>query len=399
MPLSMSRFEFIALIAMLFATIAFSIDSMLPALPEIAAALSPDNVNGAQLIITSFVLGMGIGTFFTGPLSDTFGRKPLVIAGASLYIVAALVASQAQSLEVLLAARVVQGIGGAGPRVVALAIIRDVYEGRGMARIMSFVMIVFTLVPAIAPSMGAVIIALAGWRSVFLSFVVFAAVGALWLLLRLPETLAPEDRRPFRVATLIAALREMLVHPVVRLSIMVQSLAYGMLFSTLSSTQQIFDVTFDQGAAFPIWFGGIAVVAASASFVNAALVMRLGMQVLVTSILAAQVIFSALMILTGLIAPPIAIHFALFVIWQATVFFQAGMTIGNLNAIAMEPMGHIAGMAASVIGAISTICAVLFAVPVGLLFNGTPMPLAVGIFLQALVALALMLKMRRRTLA
>ncbi len=399
MPLSMSRFEFIALIAMLFATIAFSIDSMLPALPEIAAALSPDNVNGAQLIITSFVLGMGIGTFFTGPLSDTFGRKPLVIAGASLYIVAALVASQAQSLEVLLAARVVQGIGGAGPRVVALAIIRDVYEGRGMARIMSFVMIVFTLVPAIAPSMGAVIIALAGWRSVFLSFVVFAAVGALWLLLRLPETLAPEDRRPFRVATLIAALREMLVHPVVRLSIMVQSLAYGMLFSTLSSTQQIFDVTFDQGAAFPIWFGGIAVVAASASFVNAALVMRLGMQVLVTSILAAQVIFSALMILTGLVAPPLAIHFALFVIWQATVFFQAGMTIGNLNAIAMEPMGHIAGMAASVIGAISTICAVLFAVPVGLLFNGTPMPLAVGIFLQALVALALMLKMRRRTLA
>ncbi|WP_372833859.1 MFS transporter, partial [Puniceibacterium confluentis] len=150
----MSRVEFIALIAMLFATIAFSIDSMLPALPEIGAALSPGNLNRVQLVITSFVLGMGIGTFFTGPLSDTFGRKPVVLCGAILYIVASLVAARAQSLEVLLAARVVQGLGAAGPRVVALAIIRDLYQGRGMARIMSFVMIVFTLVPAIAPSMG-----------------------------------------------------------------------------------------------------------------------------------------------------------------------------------------------------------------------------------------------------
>ncbi len=398
MPLSMSRVEFIALIAMLFATIAFSIDSMLPALPEIGAALSPGNLNRVQLVITSFVLGMGIGTFFTGPLSDTFGRKPVVLCGAILYIVASLAAARAQSLEVLLAARVVQGLGAAGPRVVALAIIRDLYQGRGMARIMSFVMIVFTLVPAIAPSMGAIIVILVGWRAVFVSFVIFAASATLWLMLRLPETLAPENRRPFRAAMLLSAVREMFAHPVVRLSIMVQSLAYGMLFAMLSSTQQIFDITFDQGAAFPIWFGGIAVVAASASFVNAALVMRLGMQVLVTAMLAAQVVFSGLMILIGLIEPPVMVHFALFVIWQATVFFQAGMTIGNLNAIAMEPMGHIAGMAASVIGAISTVAAVILAVPVGLLFNGTPLPLAVGTFLMALAALLLMLAMRRKSM-
>ena len=392
---AMSRAEFIALIAMMFATIAFSIDAMLPALPEIGRELTPDTPNAAQLVITSFVLGMGIGTFCTGPLSDRFGRKPVILAGALVYVVGAAVAATAPSLEVILAARLLQGLGAAGPRVVALAIVRDLYSGRTMAQIMSFIMIVFSLVPAIAPLLGAVIISAAGWRAVFVAFILFSGAFCLWMLARLPETLPVENRRPFRPAALLGAVTEMLAHPVVRLSILVQSLCFGMLFSVLSSTQQIFDITFGRGDSFPAWFGVIAVVAATSGFLNAALVMRLGMRVLVSAMLTFQVALTLVVVVGWSFGIPQPWDFALFVIWQTSLFFQAGMTIGNLNAIAMEPMGHIAGMAASVIGAIATVAAVILAVPSGLLFDGTPLPLALFILAEACLALLLMQRMRR----
>ena len=183
----MSKAEFIALIAMMFATIAFSIDAMLPALPNIGAELSPEDVNRAQLILTSFVFGMGLGTFVTGPLSDAFGRKPVIVAGAALYILSAGVAWVSNSLELLLISRVTMGLGAAGPRVVALAIVRDLYSGREMARLMSIAMMIFTLVPAFAPMLGAGIIHFAGWRGIFAAFVIFAMIVVLWMSLRLPE--------------------------------------------------------------------------------------------------------------------------------------------------------------------------------------------------------------------
>ena len=392
--IQMSRAEFIALVAMMFATIAFSIDAMLPALPEIGAALTADNPNRAQLVITAFVLGMGVGTLFTGPLSDSFGRRPVILWGAALYIVAALVAARAQTLEVLLAARIVQGLGAAGPRVVALAIIRDLYAGRGMAQLMSFVMIVFSLVPAIAPTLGAGIIALSSWRGIFVAFVLFATVFSVWMMLRLPETLDPAQRRPFRLSAIRSALGEMWAHPVVRLSILVQSLSFGMLFSILSSTQPIFDITFGRADSFHLWFGGIAVVAASASYLNARLVMRWGMRALVAAMLRVQLGVTATVVLAWLWGIEGTAAFALFVFWQTSLFFQAGMTIGNLNAIAMEPMGHIAGLAASIIGAIATVVAVVLAVPAGLMFDGTPLPLALCLLCEAGLALWLMSRMR-----
>ncbi|UMA66096.1 multidrug effflux MFS transporter [Roseivivax marinus] len=393
--LPIRRAEFIALIAMMFATIAFSIDSMLPALPEIADALTPDNVNAAQLILTVFVLGMGIGTFFTGPLSDSFGRKRIVIAGAVLYCVASLIAARAQTLEVLLAARLVQGLGAAGPRVVALAIIRDLVAGREMARIMSFVMIVFTLVPALAPSLGAVIISFAGWRGVFGSFVVFSIISAVWLMIRLPETHPPEQRRPFRAAALVSATQEMFSHPVVRISIVVQVLTFGMMFSMLSSVQQVYDVTFGRGDQFPLWFGGVALAAGTASLLNASIVVRVGMRRIVTSILMVQAATSTTLVILSLASIPDQAYFAAFVFWQATVFFMAGLCIGNLNAIAMEPLGHIAGLAASLIGACATVGAVILAIPVGLMFDGTPLPLSVAMAIEATLAVTLMLHLRR----
>ncbi|UWR05825.1 multidrug effflux MFS transporter [Ruegeria sp. B32] len=390
-----SKAEFIALIAMMFATIAFSIDSMLPALPEIGAQLSPDDVNRAQLILTSFVLGMGIGTFFTGPISDAVGRRPVIFAGAAVYILASAVAWASSSLELVLAARVVQGLGAAGPRVVAMAIIRDLFSGREMARIVSIAMMIFTLVPAIAPMAGAAVIAFAGWRGVFMSFILFALVIIVWMGFRLPESLAPENRRPFRLPLMVDAVKEMFAHPTVRLSIFVQTLCMGMLFTMLTMVQPVYDVIHDRADSFPFWFGFVALMSGSASLLNAAVVVRVGMRRMVTWALAGQILITSLVIALNMSNLSSQASFALFVFWQTTVFFMAGVTMGNLNAIAMEPMGHIAGMAASVIGSISTVLAAAIAAPVGLLFDGTLGPLSIGILIMCVLAFGLMVHMGR----
>ena len=392
---ALSQVEFIALMAMVAATVAFSIDAMLPAMPEIGAELSPDNLNKAQLILTSFVLGMGLGTFFTGPLSDAYGRKTVMVGGAILYIVAALAAWMASSLEMMLAARVVQGIGASGPRVVAMAMVRDLYGGRDMARIMSFVMMVFSLVPALAPTLGHYVILSFGWRTIFLLFVLFAVIVSAWLIIRQPETLAVEKRRPIKFASLLSATKEVFAIETTRLSIIIQTLTFGSLFISLSSTQQIFDITFGQGDHFHLWFGGIAIFAASASFINARIVGRLGMRAIIKAVFTAQIAISAVMIMVTIFDGPYWLSFGMFVVWTAGAFYQAGLTIGNLNALAMEPVGHIAGVAASAIAAVSTVGAVLIAAPVGLAFNGTPIPMAVAVLICSIIALWLTTKIRR----
>lgn len=389
----MSRAEFIALIAMMFATIAFSIDAMLPALPEIGRELSPEDVNRAQLILTSFVLGMGLGTFFTGPLSDTFGRKPVIVAGSVIYVGAATTAWLSSSLELVLAARVIQGIGAAAPRVVAMAVMRDLFVGREMARLVSIAMMIFTIFPAFAPMIGMGIIALVGWRGIFLAFVIFSLITVIWTSLRLPESLPVENRRPFRAHLLWGAVVEMLQHPTVRLSIAVQTLCMGTLFTMLTMVQPAFDVVFGRGDSFAFWFAGVALVSGSASLLNAALVVRVGMRRMVTWSLGAQILLSGGIL--ALTLSPLTTGFGLFLAWQTTVFFMAGTTLGNLNAIAMEPMGHIAGMAASVIGSIATVCAAAIAAPVGLMFDGSLLPLTAGVFVLCCVGFALMLYMGR----
>ncbi|WP_293576311.1 multidrug effflux MFS transporter [Phaeobacter sp.] len=392
---AMSKAEFIALIAMMFATIAFSIDAMLPALPEIGQSLSPDAPNQAQLVIASFALGMGIGTFFTGPLSDAFGRKTVILVATLLYIAATLIAWASTSMEMLLISRILMGLGVAGPRVVALAIVRDLYSGREMARMMSIAMMIFTLVPAIAPMIGAGIIALTGWRGIFLAFAVFAIIMISWMSLRLPEPLAPEDRRPFRLPHLVSALREMIQHPTVRLSIMVQGTCLAMLFCMITLVQPIFDEVFDRADSFPFWFGFVALMSGASSLINASVVVRLGMRRMVTTALAGQIVLSATMLLMSGYALSDTVMFALFVSWQTSVFFMAGLTLGNLNAMAMEPMGHIAGLAASVMGGISTVFAAAMAALVGLLFDGSLVPLAGGILLLSVAGFGLMMHMAR----
>ncbi|WP_423207134.1 Bcr/CflA family efflux MFS transporter [Paracoccus yeei] len=383
--------EFIAMMALVFAVIAFSIDSMLPALPQIAQTLTPENVNRAQLVLTAFMAGMGVGLFVAGPLSDTFGRKPVITLGFAIYALASIAAVFAQSLEMLLVARFVQGLGAAGPRIVSLALVRDLYQGREMARITSFVMMIFILVPAVAPSVGAVVIHLVGWRGVFGSFVLLALVGSLWVNLRQPETLPPARRRPMNLASLMASAREVLGHRQVQLVTVIMTLGFGQMFALLSSAQQLFAETYGKGNQFPLWFAGMALLAGTGTVLNARYVVRLGMRRIVKSAYAMQVVVSGTMLVLvwgDLLPEPL--RFPAFFFWAVSVFFMAGVTFGNLNAMALQHMGHVAGMAASVVAAVSTIGAVLIAAPVGQLYDGTALPMVLATLACSGLALLLM---------
>lgn len=389
------RIEFVALMAMLTATVAFSIDAMLPALPEIGQSLTPDDINRAQLVVTSFLLGLGTGTFVAGPLSDSCGRKTVILAGAVVYVASAVFAMTSDTLWMLVAARTCQGFGAAGARIVALAIIRDMYSGREMARLVSFVMMVFTLIPAIAPLVGSGIIALAGWHGIFVSFICFALVSSLWLVLRLPEPLPRERRKHFDPQTLARAAKEVLSLHMVRISVLVQALCFATLFSSISSIQQVIGDSFGRADQFPLWFCLIALVAGTGSMLNATLVVRLGMRRLIQTALAAQIGLSLLAWALLSLDLPADLRFGIYIAWQTSVFFQASMTLGNLTALAMEPLGHIAGTAASVINGLATVGSVLLAIPVGLSFDGTPMPLVIGVFTCMVAGRLLMTRLPR----
>lgn len=391
----LSTGEFIALMGMMFATIAFSIDAMLPALPDIAAQLTPETTNYAQLVITSFVLGMGAGTLVTGPLSDAFGRKPVILVFSALYIVGAGLAWAASSMELLIAARVIQGLGAAGPRVVSMALIRDLYSGREMARIISFAMLVFTIFPAVAPLIGQGIITLFDWRAIFLAFLLFSVISVSWLTIRQAETLPAPMRRKLNAASLWAGTKEALSLRQMQLSILVQSMIFGLLFGTISSIQSIFDQTYGQGAHFHWFFFAIAVLAAPAAPLNGRLVVRLGMRPLIRRALWAQVLCSAVIVAILLSGAFGGSEFWFYFAWTVSVFALMGFTIGNLNALALEPLGHIAGLAASLMGGLATITGAAIGATVGLLYAGTAIPLASAVLVLTLIAALIMRHMPR----
>lgn len=384
------RGEFVVLVAMLFATVAISIDAMLPALPQIAAQMTPEAPNRAQLVLTAFVLGMGIGTLVAGPLSDRFGRRPVLLAGGALYALGALASSLAPSLEMLLLARVVQGLGVAGPRTVTLAIVRDLFAGREMARITSVAMSIFALVPAIAPLMGQAVMQVAPWQAIFLMFLAFAAITLGWFAARQPETLPPASRKPLDPAQLWSTTVQILKTRVVLVSITIQALVSGVLFGVLSSMQGIFEARFHRAETFPLWFALIAVLSMSGSILNARIVVRVGMRGVLRGVLLAQLALTGALYalnLSGLM--PEALAFPAHLLWSVGIFAMMGLTLGNLNALAMEPLGHHAGLAASVISSLATVGAVFLAVPLGLLLDGTALPLMAGTLIYCGAALAL----------
>ena len=381
---SLSQVEFIALIAIMMALTAISIDIMLPALPAIGEALGVADPNNRQIVIISYVLGFSAGQLAYGRLSDRFGRKPVLMFGLAIFIAGSLVASLASSFAVLLIARTVQGLGAAAPRVIAVAIVRDLYVGRRMARIMSFTMTVFIIIPVLAPSIGQELLQVGTWRISFDLMLIVGIIVAVWAGLRLPET--KQQGAAGAPLSLPASLKLALETPQTIGYAVSAGFIFGCLMSYVSSAQQVFTDVFDLGADFPIAFGAIASLMAFAAAANASLVERLGMRPVSHTSLSLFVAVSALLVV---VVAEGGASVMVFIAIMATLFFLFGLIAPNFNALAMEPQGHNAGMASSIIGFISTGLGALSGGFVGHLFDGTVLPLALGFFCLSLVSLAI----------
>ena len=385
--------EFIALMAWLSAITALSLDAMLPAFPAMVHDLGVANENRIQLVLAVFSVGMGLGTLFVGPIADWLGRRRTIFIGFGIYFLASLASALSPTLEVLLASRFVMGLGAAAVRIAGLAMIRDLYVAREMARIISFVMMAFMIVPALAPMMGEWVILIGDWRMIFYVFMLFALAGAAWLHLRQPETLPVEYRRPMSLRSVVEGVREVLAERQIVLCAVAMTLGYAQLFSLIMSSQQLFTETYDQGAHFTRWFALMALLSGAVSLVNARLVMVLGMRRIVNIGFGWQVATSILflvLLLGGVL--PAWLDFPVFFLWAVGLMGIAGLTFGNLNAIAMQYKGNIAGTTASVISAISVFFSAFIAAGVGQAYNGTVVPLV----LASLVCSALALAISRR---
>ncbi len=374
--------EFVVLVSLMMSLTALSIDAMLPALPQIGSDLQVQNSNARQLVVSVIFLGLAAGQLFFGPLSDKTGRKPAMYAGYALYIAGSLLSLFALSFPMMLLGRLLQGSGLSAPRAVTLALVRDQYEGAAMARVMSFVMTVFILVPMIAPILGQTILLFAGWRSIFGGFALMAAVTLGWFALRMPETLAPENRAPFSLRRIMAATREIVrARPAIGYTV-TAGFVSGAHLGYLNSAQQVFQEQYALGDLFPLFFAVIAFSIGLASFLNARLVMRFGMRPLVRwallTIFGLSSVAFALALLTGG-QPPLWLLMA----YLMMVFFCIGILYGNMNSLAMEPLGHIAGMGAAVVGSLSTLISAMLGTTIGQNYNGTVLPLVGGIAILA----------------
>lgn len=372
--------EFVIIISLMMSLTALSIDAMLPALPHLGSDLGVQNANDRQLVVSVLFLGLAFGQLFFGPLSDRVGRKPTVYAGYSLYIAGAFLSILAVSFPTMLAGRLLQGLGTSAPRAVTLALVRDRYKGRAMARVMSFVMSVFILVPMIAPTLGQTILLFSGWRSIFGSFVLMALITLCWFALRMPETLAPEHRAPFSLRHIIQATLEIGKNRIALGYTVSAGLVSGSFLGYLSSAQQIFQEQYALGKLFPLVFGVISLSIGLASLLNARLVMRFGMRFLVRRslfvIVGLSILALGIALLPGGRAPLL-----LFMAYIMVTFFCVGILFGNQNALAMEPLGHLAGIGAAVVGSLSTLISMPAGTIIGQSYNGTVLPLVVGMAL------------------
>jgi len=387
--------EFVALMAFTMSLVALSIDAMLPAFPDMARDLQVTAANDIQLVVSLLFIGLAIGQLFYGPLSDSIGRKPAIYIGFALFILGSVLSMIASDFSTMLAGRLLQGIGTAGPRTVAVALIRDRFHGSEMARVMSFIMTVFVLVPIFAPALGQAILLLAGWRAIFGTFILLALALLVWLSLRQPETLAKDQRRPFTLKNIAAAFHEVLKSRLAMVYTLVAGCVSGAFLSYLNSSQQIFQVQYDQGKLFPLYFGILAVSVGLAALLNSAMVMRFGMHALVHRALLLMMALSWLFLaIVWAYAghPPLWLFMAICL----ALFFCIGILFGNLNSIAMEPLGHVAGTAASVIGSATTLLAVVFSYLVGQAYNGTLFPLALA-FVSLITVCVLLIKLSKTT--
>lgn len=382
--------EFVALMALMTSIVALSTDAMLPALAIIGADLGVQVANDNQLVVSGFFLGLAVGQIFFGPISDSIGRKPAINIGFAIFTAGCVLSVIATDFNTMLAGRVLQGVGAAGPRTVAVALVRDQYAGRAMARIMSFVMTVFILVPIVAPMLGQGILLIGTWHGIFILFLALAVLAFLWLSIRQPETLPPEKRRPFTLGRIGRAVVEVFKSRMAIGAALAAGVIFAAMIGYLTSSQQIFQDTYGVGDLFPVFFAILAVAIGLASLVNARLVMRFGMQKLTVWSLSALIVMSTIFFaiawsFSGV--PPLWS----FMVYGLPTFFCMGVLFGNLNAMAMEPLGHIAGVGSAVVASLTGFLSLIIGSSIGRSYDGTVLPLVGGYGVLAAVALLLII--------
>lgn len=381
----LSTAELVAMVAGLSALNALAIDIMLPALPDIGRDFALSNDNDRQLVVVSYVALFGVSQLVYGPLADAFGRRSVLIYALGVFIAGSVLCVIAPSFELFLAARALQGVGAAATRVIATAVVRDLTEGRRMAQVMSMAMTVFMIVPIIAPGLGQLILFAAPWRWIFGALLIYALVILGWTLVRLPETLKPEYRTSFSpraiAANYLAVLRE---RQTVGYMIATMFLT-ACLFGYITSSEQLFVDVYGLGAAFPIAFGSVAIAISVGTFLNSRLVVGLGMRRLSHTM---SVAFTLCAILIAALAAFGAAPFWVFTPLLALTFSMFGLMSSNFNALAMEPVGRVAGSASALYGAVTASGGALLGGLIARAFDGTPAPFAIGLALSGAAIIA-----------
>jgi len=387
------NFEFIALMASLMSGVALSIDALLPALANIGISINSLDPTDNQLLITMIFLGLGIGQLFFGPLSDSIGRKPVVYIGFALFTISSLVCVWAPNLEWMVVGRIFQGIGLSAPRTMAISIIRDTFKGDYMARIMSFVTAFFILVPVVAPMIGKGIMDNFGWRAIFYSQLIICVFISLWFWKRQVETLKPEFKVKFSIRRFIKGFLEFIKYKETVAFTIVSGLITGAFLVYLSASQQVFEDQYGLTEEFPYIFAGLAISIGLATFLNGTLVIRFGMRNLSLMALCAFCGIAILYVILywGKANPSVPVS----IIFLSTQFFCLGFLWGNFRSIAMEPIGHIAGIGAAINGFFSTVLAVPIADFIGGFIDQTMWPLFLGLAVCGLLALGIMLAVRK----
>ena len=382
-----SEFEFIVIMAALMSLVSLAIDALLPAITNIGDTIGITDATNNQLLITMIFLGLGFGQLISGPLSDSYGRKPIIYIGFIVFAFASLICVFSTSLEMMIVGRIAQGIGLSAPRTISIAMIRDRFSGNYMAKVMSFVVAIFILVPVVAPALGKIMLDLYGWQSIFYSQLLFGLAVMLWLWKRQPETLKKENKRDFKLSLLIAGLKEFIKHKNAVIFTFFSGCITGSFMVYLSASQVIFEQQYNLKDEFPFIFAGIALFIGIATFLNGTLVVKLGMFKLVSifTIIFTLIPFVYIFLYSGETNPSIYVLVTFF----GLQFFAIAFLFGNTRALAMEPIGHIAGIGAAINGFVSTIMAVPIAIWIGSFINTSALPLFIGFFVCGVIALLL----------
>ncbi len=373
--------------------VALSIDALLPALEHIGKAIGITNTTDNQLLITMIFLGLGFGQLIFGPLSDSIGRKSSIYIGFFVFVIASFICINATSIEMMVVGRVLQGIGLAAPRTISIAMVRDTFSGDYMAKIMSFIVVIFILVPVVAPAIGKVVLDMYGWKAIFSSQLFFGIVVIFWFYKKQPETLDKSNRKKMSVSLFISGTKIFIKHKQSVVFTIVSGLITGSFMVYLSASQHIFQEQYGLKEEFPYIFAGLAISVGFATFLNGTLVLKYGMLNLVTSALIAFAILPLgyAILFYGQDNPPIHILLCFF----AAQFAALGFLFGNLRALAMEPIGHIAGIGAAINGFTSTIMAVPIATYIGSFIHTTALPLFIGFGISGILALAIVFYLKR----